>query len=194
MNGYKVYCQYLALKMHFDVNGKYDYFKYEGKVSAKPESFLKRRDKAMFSRLAKRHEPIKSLIANFMFNPKKNLWVGDISEEYLQEFEKIESSGAYIFKNDLNRLKNSFWDNFELANGQTLPYILRLLREKEISYFTVCVFQKLLKLDDRWQNHDSYMIFEDESKKIVKSVDFFKIDDVKYREMVLSHFNTKTKD
>ena len=41
--GFKAYKLYLAVKNHFTTS--YDYFKYNGKVNAKEDSFLKRRDK-----------------------------------------------------------------------------------------------------------------------------------------------------
>ena len=42
--GYDAYCLYLAINNHFH-SDSYDFFKYNGKVSAKLESFMKRKDK-----------------------------------------------------------------------------------------------------------------------------------------------------
>ena len=47
--GFDAYKTYLALKRHF--TSDYDYFKYNGKVRAGVESFLKRNDKFFFRKL-----------------------------------------------------------------------------------------------------------------------------------------------
>ena len=52
--GFDAYKTYLAIKQHF--TSGYDYFKYNGKVKAKIESFLKRKDKFFFRKLQKRYD------------------------------------------------------------------------------------------------------------------------------------------
>ena len=49
--GFDAYKVYLALRQHF--TSVYDYFKYNGKVRAGVESFLKRKDKFVASRQQK---------------------------------------------------------------------------------------------------------------------------------------------
>ena len=41
MKGFEVYKKYLAVRMHFNPKTDYDYFKYNGKTTAKLDSFLK---------------------------------------------------------------------------------------------------------------------------------------------------------
>ena len=45
--GYNAYITYLAIKQHF-TSPEYDFIKYNGKVRASKDSFLKRRDKFFF--------------------------------------------------------------------------------------------------------------------------------------------------
>ena len=52
--GYDAYCLYLAINNHFH-SESYDFFKYNGKVSAKLESFMKRKDKYHFAKLARKY-------------------------------------------------------------------------------------------------------------------------------------------
>ena len=52
--GFDAYKVYLALKQHFTSN--YDYFKYNGKVRAGEESFLKRNDRFFFRKLSKKYD------------------------------------------------------------------------------------------------------------------------------------------
>ena len=53
MTEFEAYCQFLALKLHFTTD-HYDYFKYNGKHNATPESFDKRTDKRFFKRLVRK--------------------------------------------------------------------------------------------------------------------------------------------
>ena len=52
--GFDAYCLYLAVNNHFHTDS-YDFFKYNGKVSAKLESFLKRKDKYHFAKLSRKY-------------------------------------------------------------------------------------------------------------------------------------------
>ena len=52
--GYDAYCLYLAVNNHFNTDS-YDYFKYAGKTSVKLETFLKRKDKYHFAKLARKY-------------------------------------------------------------------------------------------------------------------------------------------
>ena len=49
MQPFEAYTLFLAIKNHF-VKADYDYFKYNGKVSASFNSFLARKDKYYFSK------------------------------------------------------------------------------------------------------------------------------------------------
>lgn len=55
--GYASYKEYLAIKQHFS-NDKYDYFVYNGQVKTSEQTFLKRKDKILFSSFEIKHEEI----------------------------------------------------------------------------------------------------------------------------------------
>ena len=68
MTDYEAYTTYLALKLHFSTD--YDFFRYNGKVSASPESFKKRKEKYQFVKLAKKlsdeqYKQLKDSISRF---------------------------------------------------------------------------------------------------------------------------------
>ena len=68
MNEIEAYQMYLALRLHFTTEN-YDYFKYNGKVSASLKSFDKRKDKYLFKKLTKKYDESTILnyyIANFI--------------------------------------------------------------------------------------------------------------------------------
>ena len=53
--GYDSYQLYLGIKLHF-YSEDYDFVKYNGKVKADINSFLKRKDKFQFGKLFKNHK------------------------------------------------------------------------------------------------------------------------------------------
>ena len=97
--GYESYQLYLGIKLHY--NSDYDFNKYNGKVSASFESYLKRSDKFQFSKLRKQHgENLKDFyIANFMY---KDYWIGDLfgeeAKENYTEWKKYNQSLLYCFE------------------------------------------------------------------------------------------------
>ena len=90
-NAYDTYIAYLALQRHF--TSSYDYFKYNGKVNASPQSFEIRKDKFQFYKLSK-HNDYKNYIVANMVNSDKKIWVGDLltnesDDIYKQWLKKI---------------------------------------------------------------------------------------------------------
>ena len=74
--GFDAYKTYLALKRHF--TSDYDYFKYNGKVRAGVESFLKRNDRFFFRKLAKKYddkELVDFFVSNFIVSDN---WIGNL--------------------------------------------------------------------------------------------------------------------
>ncbi len=121
--GYDAYCLYLAINNHFHTES-YDYFKYNGKVSAKLESFMKRKDKYHFAKLARKYnsELKDFLVANFS---KKKYYVRELLERECENnyklFKKKKQSLTYIISEDLRYLYNSYKDIdviFGIKNGQ----------------------------------------------------------------------------
>ena len=103
--GYESYQLYLGIKLHY--NSDYDFNKYNGKVSASFESYLKRSDKFQFSKLRKQHgETLKDFyIANFMH---KDYWIGDLfgeeAKENYTQWKKYNQSLLYCFEKDIRYL------------------------------------------------------------------------------------------
>jgi len=93
--GYDAYCLYLAINNHFHTES-YDYFKYNGKVSAKLESFMKRKDKYHFAKLARKYN-----------GELKDFLVANLSRQkyYVRDLLEMECEKNYIeFKNRKQKL------------------------------------------------------------------------------------------
>ena len=158
--GFDVYKTYLAVKLHF-TSDTYDYYKYDGKVNAKLDTFTKRKDRYFFHKLSTRYAETDILdffVANFLADSKRwigNLLANDGRDVYL-DYKKRKEAFAYHFKQecgtiaiDLGRRNISFNDGFIPPNGQH-PRILRLLIQRKISYQTAVVLDHFLGFTKNW--------------------------------------------
>ena len=158
--GFDVYKTYLAVKLHF-ASDTYDYYKYDGKVNAKLDTFTKRKDRYFFHKLSTRYAETDILdffVANFLADSKRwigNLLANDGRDVYL-DYKKRKEAFAYHFKqecgtiaSDLGRRNISFNDGFIPSNGQH-PRILRLLIQRKISYQTTIVLNHYLGFTKNW--------------------------------------------
>ena len=108
--GYDAYCLYLAINNHFHTES-YDYFKYNGKVSAKLESFMKRKDKYHFAKLARKYngELKDFLVANLS---KQKFYVRDLLEMECEknyiEFKKRKQKLTYLITEEMRYLFDKY--------------------------------------------------------------------------------------
>ena len=109
LNGHETYCLYLALKNHF-TKDNYDFFKYGGKGrNVSKESFLSRKDRFQFEKLARRCEDVKThMVANFMADNRT--WIGEMLDDDAfdatkRHVKRIQSM-SYNFKNELENIDN----------------------------------------------------------------------------------------
>ncbi len=112
--GFDAYCLYLAINNHFHSEG-YDYFKYNGKVSAKLPAFLQRSDKYHFAKLAReyRDELKDFLVANLS---KEKYYVRNLldreCEDNYKAYKKRKQQLTYAINEDCRYL----YDKYESLN------------------------------------------------------------------------------
>ena len=108
--GYDAYCLYLAVNNHFNTDS-YDYFKYAGKTSVKLETFLKRKDKYHFAKLARKYhvELLDFYVANLSRGKfyVKNLLDMECDQNY-KEFKKIKQKLTYAITEDMRYLFDKY--------------------------------------------------------------------------------------
>jgi len=140
--GFEVFKTYLAVKNHF--TSDYDYHKYGGRVTAKLESFTKRKDRYFFHKLSKRYNErdiLDYFVSNFAVDSHK--WIGSVinneGAENYTKFRKYKDGFDYHFRNDCVAIRNEldsksilFNDGFNVVGGQH-PRILRLLLRKKFT-------------------------------------------------------------
>ncbi len=108
--GYDAYCLYLAINNHF-YSDSYDYFKYNGKVSAKLESFMKREDKYHFAKLARKYN---SELKDFLVSnlSKKKYYVRELLEMECEknyiEFKKRKQKLTYLITEEMRYLFDKY--------------------------------------------------------------------------------------
>lgn len=186
MEGWTAYQMYLGLKLHFTTD--YDYKKYGGKTSASKGSFLKRRDRYFFSRVAKKYgdNTLDYYIANFVKSPKG--WLGDFSEENYNEWTKNKQSLTYNFISDMNILfpqVEDFESIFSCNNGQH-SVLLKNFLAKRITVETMVILNGLLNYVKKWDKelHDD-LVWPDVRRLVVKYGAFMNYDIHKCRLQLL---------
>lgn len=186
---FQVFSDYCALKAHF--RGEYDYFKYGGKISAKPSSLDSRPDKYYFSKLAKNKMYREILLANFV---ESNLaWIGELVEEDAKEnyykWKKKIDSLTYVYKQDLHKMDSTFNENFICKDGNH-PKLLTLFLHKQISLETLVILEKIIKFRKKWDKAitEKY-IWPDISSKIKNYMPFLNVDKDKMKKITQEHFS-----
>ena len=179
--GFDAYKTYLALKQHF--TSDYDYFKYNGKVRAKSESFLKRNDKFFFRKLQKKYskdELVEFFVSNFIVGG--NNWIGNLiskeSEDNYANWRKSSESITYNFHNDLRWLsdycsKNDISANdLIVVNRNDHPILLKLFLQNKITTETVIILDSVLGFVRYWNAKIDDIIW-DEKKKLLNNYKSF---------------------
>ena len=108
--GYDAYCLYLAINNHFH-SESYDFFKYNSKVSAKLEAYMRRGDKYHFAKLARKYngELKDFLVANLS---KKKYYVRELLDQECEKnytaFKKKKQKLTYAITEDMRYLFDKY--------------------------------------------------------------------------------------
>lgn len=204
MNGYEIFCQYQAIKLHFN-SDTYCYFKYNGHVSTKPEGFEKRKDKYMFHKLARQlkdDEVVGYFVSGFLLNPKA--WIEYFLEPHAREtymaWRKKRESLSYVFEQDIIKIVEELDKRdlgiasmFKIPDDHTFPVIWVMMNHGDIQFETITILHGLTGVLDMWDKHygkdgtSSDYIYEKTSRLIRKYEPFLGIDVPKFKEIVRSH-------
>lgn len=185
---FNAYRTYLALKQHFTSN--YDYFRYNGKVSATVESFETRKDKFHFYKLSKKKDYQKIILANFIADGGKK-WIGDIlstdADDIYSQWLKRQQSLSYSFKRELSTI-DDIDAHCTVKDGQHPPILEDYLRER-ISIETLIICDDLLKIFEYWNRKiNVQIIWNDVYFKIQKYKPFLHYDRESMKKIMLDQF------
>lgn len=193
--GFNAYKLYLAVKNHFTTN--YDFFKYNGKVNAKEDSFLKRRDKFFFAKLQRKYnnDQLRDLFVS-NFADGEDFWIGNVltqkAESVYTEWKARQMKLSYILEQDLkflldyyNERNLDFNSLFVMENGH--PILLQCVLRNDIYVETMIIVDRVLNYSRRWNKvlddpvwtefkkrmdkYSPFVLFEAEKgKKILRKV------------------------
>jgi len=189
---FESYKLYNALKLHFE--GSYDAVKYNYKTNVTPKSFLNRKDKYFFAKLAKKYNgSLKEFYVSQFINEQR--YVGDMmdseAESYYATYKKIKESIHRVFSIDINILseqKVEFNNLFESIEGQQ-PLIIQYWMQEDISLETVVILNSILGFIQREDSKISdTIIWPDNKRKIEKYTPFVSFDINKCKTMLMSKF------
>ena len=193
--GFNAYKLYLAVKNHFTTS--YDFFKYNGKVNAKEDSFLKRRDKFFFAKLQRKYnnDQLRDLFVS-NFADGEDFWIGNVltqkAESVYTEWKARQMKLSYILEQDLkflldyyNERNLDFNSLFVMENGH--PILLQCVLRNDIYVETMIIIERVLNYSRRWNKvlddpvwtefkkrmdkYSPFVLFEAEKgKKILRKV------------------------
>jgi hypothetical protein len=200
MTPYEAYCEYLAIKQHFTLD-KYDYIKYNGKVRASENAFRSRRDRLLYTKVARHYEKEEFrnlLVSNFVLNEKfyvANVFDEDSVQIYTSWNRKMQSL-SYSFKEECDKILDYMdsedlkFDELFKGDDYNLPEVLNLLQREVITLETVIIMDEVLHFLKRFDKKYSDNIFcKDMVRKIRKYRPFVPLTDIlKYRKIMKNIF------
>ena len=180
-SGFETFQLYLALQRHFTSN--YDFFKYNGKVSATVDSYSKRADIFSFEKLAKiipEDERLDFLIAHFLENPKE--YIRSMTKQKLDEFKVRFNSLPQTYEKDLQTLYNESMAKCLASDANDIPLIHKLAISQEVSIETLLILDDIFPFIDKHEETCKVpFVFPQHITKLKKYRPFFlkKIEDKK---------------
>jgi len=187
--GFDAYTLYLGIKLHFH-SEDYNFVRYNGKVKADINSFLKRKDKYHFGKLYKTYKDNLQdfYIANLSV---KDQWAGDLlneeAERTYKDWKKRNQKLSYMFETEVSDLlrKKNINQVLEVKNGQH-PILLKEYMKKSVSLETISIMDNIINFTDNWKKQISEnVVFPDICRKIIKYKSFLTVDEKKYKTKLI---------
>ena len=202
MDGFDVYKIYLAIKLHF-TSESYDYFKHNGKTTARLATFTKRRDRYFFHKLSRSYsnnDCINYFVAGFIND--SNVWIGDVvgktgNDNYARWQKRIESL-SYVFESDVDTLfdfieekKIKFDDLFKVKEGQHPP-LVKLYLANKITVETMLILDELLNYTKRFNKTiKEKVIWPKKYKLMMNYKPFLKYNSTKMKMIIKRKINDR---
>ena len=194
VHGVDVCRTYLAFKQHFS-NPKFDFFKYDGKVKVKEETYQQRSDFYFFEVLSRKltdMEVKEYFLSVFIYSqdPTK-VWIGDVrklGKEKSIQFHKRWESMSYLFEQDIMHLNDKGDFNKILSPTKGSPILLREYVKGNIMIETLIILDIICKYQTDWDRIIKDPVWESVSFLIKKYKPFCSINREVYKDIVLKVF------
>lgn len=191
MTPIECYQTYLAFKNHFSKES-FDYFRYNGKTKATPESFYKRKDRYFFEKMSrqKSNDEIKNyFLANFVeCDNSQKIWIREIincGDQYYDTWSKRTQSLKYNFKQELSTLFSEFDFKkvFECKLGNH-PILLKQHMINNVSIETMVILDSIFNYVSKFDANLLDPVWEIYSMRIRKYKPFINIDVRSYKQIL----------
>ena len=187
MDQFETYKLYLALKNHFEKDD-YDFFKYNGNVRVNMDSFLKRKDRFQFNKLAKvaGKDALNYMVANFSRHDK--VWVGDLINDTAKstytDWMRVTQSQSYIFEQELSPILKDIDSECEVKEGQH-PKLLIRHYQNQVSLETRIILNIICGFRENWNTTISEKIlWPNTERRMRKYEPFVNYDIKKYKKII----------
>lgn len=181
IDSFQTYKYFMAIKLHLTTD-RYDVFKSEGRVSGTRETFEKRNDRFLFEKLGRKFSTPRELIEYFVANiayGNKHVIYSNESDEYYDTWIKRKESRTYIFKQQLQYIKNYLEDSnlkledlFDIHNN--IPELLKLYVGGHIHLETMIIINDMENFLPKWK--PLVMLWGDQLRILNKTKNFVKYD------------------
>ena len=200
MDGFDVYKIYLAIKLHF-TSESYDYFKHNGKTTARLKTFTKRRDRYFFHKLSRSYSSsacVDYFVAGFL--DSDSVWIGDVvgksGEENYTRWQKRIESLSYVFEGDVNTLlefieekKIKFDDLFKVKDGQHPP-LVKLYIANKITIESMIILDDILNYTKQFNKQiKETVIWPKKYKLLMNYKPFLKYNTTKMKMIIKKKIN-----
>ena len=202
MDGFDVYKIYLAIKLHF-TSDSYDYFKHNGKTTARLNTFTKRRDRYFFHKLSRSYSSsacVDYFVAGFI--DSDTVWIGDVvgksgQENYTRWQKRIESL-SYVFENDCDTLLDfieekeiKFDDLFKVKKGQHPP-LVKLYLANKITVESMVILNDILNYTKQFNKEiGETVIWPKKYKLLMNYKPFLKYNSTKMKMIIKKKINER---
>jgi L-rhamnose isomerase len=202
MDGFDVYKIYLAIKLHF-TSDSYDYFKHNGKTTARLNTFTKRRDRYFFHKLSRSYSSsacVDYFVAGFIGSD--TVWIGDVvgksgQDNYTKWQKRIESL-SYVFEDDCNTLLDfieekeiKFDDLFKVKKGQHPP-LVKLYLANKITVESMVILNDILNYTKQFNKEiGETVIWPKKYKLLMNYKPFLKYNSTKMKMIIKKKINER---
>lgn len=188
LSGYGAYMLFIALKTHF-TQEKYDFFKMNGKLRANKDSFMARKDRYFFDKIAKEYDTnrIKDFyIANLLEDVHyiTNMLDDNAGLNYLK-YMKRRQSLSYTFYQEINDLFDRHMKDCFKTRQHEYPAIINLFLCHEVSIETLVILDDFIGYTNKFDKYyKDDVIWPKISLKIRKYRPFLKYDTLKFKNIL----------
>ena len=188
IDSFQTYKYFMAIKLHLTTD-RYDVFKSEGRVSGTRITFEKRNDRFLFEKLGRKFSTPRELIEYFVANiayGNKHVIYSNESDEYYDTWVKRKESRTYIFKQQLQYIKDYLQDSnlkledlFDIHNN--IPELLKLYVGGHIHLETMIIINDMENFLPKWK--PLVMLWGDQLRILNKTKNFVKYDKDKIKSI-----------